>query len=389
LEFNFDKVLNRRASGAEKWKGIPDGAISMSIADMEFPMPAQVREAVKAAADFGESGYVGMSEKDYKAVIDWVFAQNGEVILPENLIATPGVLYAARTAMYALTRPGDKVIVQTPLHTPSIASASMLGRIPLENRLIYENGKYRIDFDQMENLFRQGARVLMLCTPHNPTGRVWTLEELEQIATLINKYDAYIISDEIHRDIVWPGKKHISPASIPALAQRSVSVFSTSKSFNMGGFHIGSAHIPNPDIRDKVVRRFYCHGHTCARPSIMSIAAQTAAYTKCGNWFNAMLDYVGKNFELALECLKDLPIHASMPDGTFLLWADISDMGISNDELWKLMRDEWKVICDPGSFYDSKDYMDFHGLEHHIRFNLATSHAQVEQAMDSILKSFK
>ncbi len=386
--YDFDTVADRVSTHAEKWKGIPVGAISMSIADMDFkPMP-EIGEAVKAAADKGEYGYVCLTEEDHKAVSDWVYYQTGKRIPQEHFIATPGVLYTARTSLYALTKETDKVIIQTPLHTPSIASASMLGREALRNELIYKDGRYTIDFDDLEGLFKKGAKALMVCTPHNPTGRMWNEEELNNIAYLVNKYDAFVISDEIHKDILWHGRRHISPADIPSLADRTVAAFSTSKSFNMGGFHIGSAVIPNEDIRKKVVERFYAHGHSCNRPSVMCIAAQTAAYTKGREWFEQMKTYVEKNFLLALEMLSDLPVKASFPEGTFLLWADITELKWNADKLKDVMYKEWKVIGDPGSYYDTTAYASYKGLEHHIRFNLATPRSQVEEAMTRIRRYF-
>lgn len=388
LQYQFDHVLDRRTSMAEKWKGIPSDAIAMSIADMDFPLVPEVAQAIKLAADQGESGYVGLLESDYQAVIDWVQQRNGYRIPREHLIATPGVLYAARTAMYALTEPGDSVIVQPPLHTPSMASAAMLGRIPVMNWLKYENGNYYMDFDHLEDCFRKGAKVLMMCSPHNPTGRVWTEAELLQVAQILERYDGWLICDEIHRDILWDNHVHISPTQIPELADRSVSVFSTSKSFNMGGFHIGSAVIPNDTLRQKIVDQFYAYGHVCNRPALMCARAQTAAYRQGGEWFTQMMAYVRSNFDLALEYLKDTPIRATQPEGTFLLWADITQLGLDAEGLREVMYHKWKVIADPGSYYDTTEYMTYCGPEHHMRLNLATSRQNVEQAMERIVRSF-
>ncbi|MBQ6829833.1 MAG: aminotransferase class I/II-fold pyridoxal phosphate-dependent enzyme [Clostridia bacterium] len=389
MSYNFDEIFNRAATNASKWTYAPAGTIAMTVADMDFRLAPEIAEGIKEAVDRGESGYVSLMESDYQAVIDWVKDINGTTINREHLIATPGVLYAARTAMYALTNPGDKVVVQRPLHTPSIATASMMGRIPMMNQFIYENGKYMVDFNDLEQCFKNGAKVFMLCAPNNPTGRVWTKEELQNIAYLANKYNVYVVSDEIHRDIVWGNNRHISPTEIPELADRSVAVFSTSKSFNMGAYHIGSAVIPNEDIRKKVVSRFYEHGHPCDRPSLLCIAAQTAAYTRGKAWFQAMKSYVGENIRLAREYLADLPIRPNDPEGTFLLWIDIADLGFDAEKLRHVMEHDWKVMCDPGSYYDTKDYMDYTGLEHHVRMNLATPRPLVEEACDRIRKYFK
>ena len=387
MKYNFDEIRDR--SSVIKWE-IPSriGAIGMGVADMDFKLAPEIIEAVKECAELGEFGYSEMKEYDYKAILDWL-AYRGKTVPREYIVPTPGVLYSARAAMYMLTKEGDKVIVQTPLHTPSIATAAMQGRIPLVNRLKYENGRYDIDFDDLERCFKEGARVLMMCAPNNPTGRVWTMNELKQIATLVRKYDAYIVCDEIHRDIIWQGHEHISPTELPEIADRTISVFSTSKTFNMGGFHIGSAIIPNPVLRNRFKKQFYSWGHTCERPSTVEQAAQTAAYNKARGWYEEMMAYVNKNFDIALDYLSDLPISASHPEGTFLLWADVSAMKLCKNDLNEVMLNDWKVHCDSGVLYDTADYMHVNPIEHHVRINLATTHANVEEAFDRIRNYFK
>jgi len=388
MNYNFDEQRNR--STTEKWLDVATtGALAMGIADMDFALAPEIAEAVKQCAEDGEFGYKKMSDYDYQAVSDWLKYRSGVEVPREEILATPGVLYSARTALYALTNKGDKVIVNTPLHTPSIATASMLDREAILNPLLYRDGKYYIDFDRLEASFKEGAKVMMLCAPHNPTGRVWTLDELKNIATLVNKYGAYLITDEIHRDIVWDGHRHISPTEMPQLRDRSVAVFSTSKTFNMGGFHIGSAIIPNPEIKEIVRRRFYNYGHVCGRPSMVCIAAQTAAYTKGKRWFSEMMDYVGKNIDLAIEGLADLPIRATRPEGTFLLWIDVSELNMRSMDLLKVMETEWKAVCDRGIMYDTPDFVGKNPIEHHLRMNLATPRKNVEAAIERIRAYFK
>ena len=387
MNYNFDEVRDRRIAG--KWSGpMQYGAIGMGVADMDFKLAPEIIEALKSCADAGEFGYVEMCDNDFKVITDWL-KYRGKDVPREYIVPTPGVLYSARAAMYMLTKEGDKVIVQTPLHTPSIGTAGMQGRIPVINKLKYENGRYEIDFEDLEKCFKDGARVLMMCAPNNPTGRVWTMAELKQIAALVIKYNAYIVCDEIHRDIIWQGHEHVSPTELPEIADRTVAVFSTSKTFNMGGFHIGSAIIPNPELRDRFRKILYTWGHSCNRPSMLCLAAQTAAYTSAHKWYEGMMEYVEKNFELALDYISDLPIHGSHPDGTFLLWADVSEMGIRTKDFHNVMLKEWKVFCDRGVMYDTYDFMNVDPLEHHVRINLATTHANVDEAFDRIRKYFK
>lgn len=387
MSYNFDEIRDRRNTA--KW-GLSRqyNAIGMGVADMDFKIAPEIIDGIKECAELGEFGYTAVMGKDYRAVIDWL-AYRGKTVPKEYIVPTPGVLYSARAAMYMLTKEGDKVIVQTPLHTPSIGTAGMQGRVPVINRLKYENGRYEIDFDDLERCFKEGARVLMMCAPNNPTGRVWTMDELKKIAALVIKYDAYIVCDEIHRDIIWEGHEHISPTELPEIADRTIAVFSTSKTFNMGGFHIGSAIIPNPELRDRFKKQFYLWGHTCERPSTLCLAAQTAAYTNGHGWYEEMMKYVGGNIDLALDYLSDLPIHASHPEGTFLLWVDVSEMNLHTRALREVLLNEWRVLCDRGVIYDTYDYMNVDPLEHHIRINLATPRANVDEAFGRIRDYFK
>lgn len=385
--YDFDEVRVRKNTA--KW-GLANqiGAIGMGVADMDFKLAPEIIEALKECAELGEFGYSGMMGGDYKAITDWL-EYRGYQVPRKHLICTPGVLYSARAAMYMLTEPGDKVIVQTPLHTPSIATSTMEGRISVVNKLKLVNGRYEMDFEDLENCFKQGARVLMMCAPNNPTGRVWTMEELKTVASLVIKYDAYIVCDEIHRDIIWPGYRHVSPSELPELADRVVCVFSTSKTFNMGGFHIGTAIIPNDELRERFIKKLYTWGHTCDRPSMMCQAAQKAAYNNARGWYEEMMSYVSTNIDMALDALSDLPIHASRPEGTFLLWADVSELNMKTMDLREALLNEIKVLCDRGVIYDTHEYQNVNPMEHHVRINMATTHANVEEAFDRIRKYFK
>ena len=288
-KYDFDQVIDRRAIHAMKWD-VPEGIIPMSIADTEFLSPPEIAEAIRRRAAVASYGYTGMTDADYDAVLDWIAVHQGQRVPREHLLSTPGVLYTMRVVMYALTDPGDRVIVQTPLHTPSIGSAGLRGRIPVKNWMRrLPDGGYTFDLEDLEHHFREGARVLMMCSPNNPTGRVWTLEELSGIAELVRKYDAWIVSDEIHRDIVYRGKRHIPIATLPGMEERAITVFSTSKTFNMGGFHIGSAIIADSRLRAAVEQAFYEYGHSCGRPPLLCIVAQTAAYRHGAVWREELL----------------------------------------------------------------------------------------------------
>ncbi len=385
--YDFDQIVDRRAIKAMKWD-VPEGIIPMSVADTEFLAPPEISEAIRERAAVASYGYSGMTDADYDAVLGCIGAHQGQVVPREHLLSTPGVLYTMRVVMYALTEPGDRVVVQTPLHTPSIGSAGLRGRIPVKNHLKrLPDGGYTFDLEDLERCFRDGARVLMMCAPHNPTGRVWTMEELSGVAELVREYDAWIVSDEIHRDIVYRGKHHIPIATLPGMAERAITVFSPSKTFNMGGFHIGSAIIADRKLRAKVTQVFYEYGHVCGRPPVLCVVAQTAAYTHGAAWLAELLEYLDGNITLALEYLEGTPLAACRPDGTFLLWVDCEALGMNTGDLMSFMREKAHILPDPGHYYDTYEIDRYEGLQHHFRLNVAMPRSLLKQAMNGLRKA--
>ncbi len=386
-KYDFDRIVDRRKIGAAKW-AVPDDIIPMSIADTDFLSPPEIAEAIRDRAAAASYGYTCMTDGDYEAVLDWIAEHQNQQVPREHLLATPGVLNTMRVVMYALTKPGDKVIVQLPLHTPSIRSAGLRGRIPVKNWLRQlPDGGYTFDLEDLERCFRDGARVLMMCAPNNPTGRVWNMEELSGIAELVKRYDGWIVSDEIHRDIVYRGKRHIPIALLPGMAERVVTVFSPSKTFNLGGFHIGSAIIADPKLRTMVEQAFYEYGHSCGRPPLFCIVAQTAAYRHGAAWLEELLKYLEGNISLALDYLRGTPLAAGRPDGTFLLWVNCAELRMNTDELMSFMRNRAHILPDPGHYYETSETAGYEGLQHHFRLNIAMPRSRLEQAMDGLRKA--
>ena len=382
--YDFDQIVDRRAINASKWN-VSEGIIPMSIADTEFLSPPEISEAIRERVAVENYGYSRMTDVDYDAILDWITAHQGQKVPREHLLSTPGVLYTMRVVMYALTEPGDRVIVQSPLHTPSIGSAGLRQRVPVKNQLKgLPDGGYTFDLDDLERCLAGGARVLMMCAPNNPTGRVWTMEELSGVAELVKEYDAWIVSDEIHRDIVYRGKRHIPIATLPGMEERAITVFSTSKTFNMGGFHIGSAIIADAKLRADVTQAFYEYGHVCGRPPALCIVAQTAAYKHGAGWLEELLEYLDGNISLALEYLQGTPLAACRPDGTFLLWVDCEALGMNTDEFKSFMRGKARILPAPGHYFDTYEIGGYKGLQHHFRLNIAMPRSLLEQAMDSL-----
>jgi len=385
---DFDRPIDRRNTACCKWDFMPahaKNAIPMSLADMDFAAPDEVREALVERAEHGVYGYTLMDSSDREAVRQWVMARHGQQIPGEWLLPTPGVVYTMRAAMYAMTEPGDRIVVQPPVHTPFFVTASRFGRELVTNPLrLLEDGRYEMDLDHLESCFRSGARLLMICSPHNPVGRVWSQAELDDLAALCCRYDARIISDEIHRDIVLPGSRQVSVGMLPGMAERVVTVFSPTKTFNMGGFHIGSAVIADATLRAAVRQRLSDFGHSCGRPTLMSITAQTATYRHGGPWLDALLAYLDGNFTVALEAIEGLPIRAVRPEGTYMLWVDCRDLHMDTDQLMRFMVDDAGIFPELGHIYETADYASYRGPEHHVRLNLAMPRSLLATAMQGL-----
>lgn len=386
--YDFDRIVDRRNVGACKYLGVPGDILPMTIADMEFAAPPEVVEALKRRAEHGNFGYTMMTERDYQAVISFVAKRHSMVIPREHLLATPGVLNTMRCAMYALTEPGDKVVVILPLHTPSIRSASMQGRIACESWMKRQSdGNYTFDFEDLERHFIAGAKVVMMCSPHNPTGRVWRRDELTALAELVQKYDCMVICDEIHRDLVYPGNTHISLATLPGMEKRVITVFSASKTFNLGGCHIGSAVIADEQLKEKIRSLLYEYGHECGRPPLFSLVAQTTAYEQGERYLEEMIAYLDQNVSLAMEYLQGTALKIFRPEASFLLWADCSAYQLTTRQLAeKLARAG--VSADPGHYYDTWHIAGYEGLQHHFRLAIGMPRQLLEPVLEKLRREF-
>ena len=382
--WNFDGDFTR-IPGNCKWD-VGKGVIPLSVADMDFQSPSCVVEALQKRVETGLFGYQVLTERDYEAIINWRKQRHGERILREHMLCTPGVLNTMRAAIYALTQPGDAVIVQTPLHTPSITSASMRGRRCLDvPMLVNAEGQYTMDYEGLEKAFQRGARVLALCSPSNPTGRVWTYEELERLARLVCKYDGFAVADEIHADIVYPGHRFISLRTLPGMDMRTVTTFSPSKSFNFGGFHIATAVVADSALRQRISDILYESGACCGRPGALAITAQTAAYEQGGPWLDALLSYLEENINLVLDALQGTPLKAYRPEASILMWIDCSalhwDTATYNQKM-----EHAGILPDPGHYYfmDNHAIGSYAGLQSHFRINIAMPKEKLGAALKQL-----
>jgi len=387
--YDFDSIPER-VKGNCKWS-VGEGVIPMGIADMDFPSPPEVAEAIAERVKCGLFGYQVMLPENYQAIIDWRMARHGEELKREWMLAANGVLNTMRAAIYAMTEPGDKVIVMTPLHTPSNTSASMRGRIAVDVPMICgDDGLYTFDYDGVERAFADGAKMLCLCSPNNPTGRVWKYDELKRLADIVIKYDARVLCDEIHSDIIYPGSKFVSMRTVEGMGRRTVCTFSPSKSFNFGGFHIATLVCEDGELREKIRKILYEAGICAGRPGAMEITAQTAAYTHGGPWLDELIDYLKGNAEYVVKEFEGTPLRAHMPEASILLWVDCSALGWDTADLKKFMTDI-KVNFDPGHYYfmDNNAIGAYTGPQTHFRMNIGTHRSLLKEAVRRIKEYIK
>ena len=386
--YDFDTVYDRRGSGAMKWDDLPKQygrLIPMSMADMDFRLPEEVLEAFHKRIDHGFFGYAAMVESDYQAVLSWIRRLHGQVVPKEWLFPGHGVVPTMRAAQFVLTSPGDKIVVQGPVHTPFFSTASRFGREVVDVPLLKDNaGRYTMNYAGLEKAFADGAKMMLLCNPHNPVGRVWTREECQRLADLCIRYNVFLIVDEIHRDLLMPGVEYTCFMDLPGMAERCIEVISPSKTFNLGGCHISTAIVSDPDLRKAMRDRLKDIGLTAERPTVMSMAAQTACYTHGEAWVRQLRQYLSDNFDLAAEILKGTPLKVTKPESTYLMWVDCSALNMDTDTLKKFMVERAHIYPELGSVFGSLDFASYKGLQSHMRLGIGMPRVLVEEAMTSL-----
>ncbi len=386
---DFDVVIDRKETNSVKWDfcnccADADDILPMWVADMDFQAPPEVVETVSQAAAHGVYGYSEMSSGYYESIVNWISGRHKWGIETDWLSYSPGVITALNVAIQAFTAPGDKIILQAPVYPPFFASILNNGRRVVNNRLVYRNGRYEIDFDNLEKSIDTRTRMLLLCSPHNPVGRVWTREELRRLAEIALRHNLLVFADEIHCDLVYREFAHIPFASLgPDVADITITGMAPSKTFNIAGLKASAIVTPNPQLRlafDQAQERTF--GLYTA--NTFAIAAAEAAYRHGGPWLDQLMAYLGENLAFALDHLeKNLPgVSAPRPEGTFLMWLDFSQLGLSQQEL----RD--KVFCE--ARVGLNDGVTFGpGGEAHMRLNIGCPRSILAEGLARITGVFR
>ncbi|RYL94789.1 pyridoxal phosphate-dependent aminotransferase [Sporolactobacillus sp. THM7-4] len=385
--YSFDELIDRVKTASVKWDQVDqlfhtEGLLPMWVADMDFRVPDEVTEALKKRIEHGIYGYTVQSESYLAAVQDWMMKRHDWKIRQEWICHSPGVVTALNLIVDGFTKPGDKVLIQPPVYPPFAKAVRNQGRECVTNPLIYHNGTYTMDFADLERKFSDPAvKMMILCSPHNPAGRVWSKDELLKVAESALKHDVLVVSDEIHSDLVFEGRKHIPYAGLSEdVADRSIVCTAPSKTFNIAGLQISNIIISNPSLRKTYLhqlRRF-----SLSEPNIPGMVAAEAAYQKGGEWLDQCLNYIKGNADYVSHFLNaHLPELTMVPlEGTYLGWIDCRKLGLNHLKLQDLILKKARVAFNQGYTFGSEG-------EGFVRINLACPRSLVEQAMSRLEKA--
>ncbi len=385
----FNEIINRRGSGSYKWDTIVDdgiierGAYPLSVADMEFKTPLEVRQAITEFAHKGFFCYTSGDEVYRDSVREFLLRRHNFKIENDWIVCVGGVVFAINTAIRAFTEPGDKVIIQTPVYYPFSASVNNNGRVIADNPLVINNGKYEMNFTELEEIASQDdVKMMLLCSPHNPVGRVWTKEELRKVGEICLKNNVILVSDEIHFDILRAGQEHTVINNVDeSFGKNTVICTAVSKTFNLAGLGTSNIIISDEKLRETFKDQLSKDGYSCI--NCVSRPATIAAYTKCDYWIDAMRKYVDDNIELVKSVVERIP-QIKMYDcqGTYLVWLDMRNLGMNDGELDIFLRDKCGIIQDPGYWFGENG-------KGFSRLNVACPREILEKVMNKLEQEIK
>ncbi|MFI5342368.1 MAG: MalY/PatB family protein [Candidatus Methylomirabilales bacterium] len=387
MRHSFDTIIDRRNTDCAKWDGIEgrygvkgDDLLPMWVADMEFRPPEAVVKALVRRAAHGICGYPAGLEAYHQSIRSWMGRRHGWDLQSDWIASTPGVICAVNLLIRTLTNRGDGVVLQPPVYRPFFRSVEENGCRVLHSRLRLDGTRYVMDFEDLARKLDQ-AKLLVLCSPHNPVGRVWTREELLQLGNLCLDRGVVIISDEIHCDLTFSGHPHTVFATLSEeLAQHSVVCTSPSKTFNLAGLQPGVAVIPNPRLRRDFQRTLRACG--IQEPNVFCLEAVKAAYEHGEPWLNDLLVYLEGNRDVLCRFVaEEIPqLHAVRSEGTYLAWLDCRDLGLEPKALEQLLLTKARLVLNHGYTFGP-------GGEGFVRINLGCPRAMLEDGLDRLARA--
>lgn len=384
----FNEQIDRRGTGSGKWDlmearyGCPtEDGISMWTADSDYPTAPCVIDALREAADFGIFGYTYYDDAYLGAIEWWMQHRHGWQIERDWILTTQGLGHALQTCFQAFSKPGERIAYFTPVYHEFRNKTERAGRTPLELPMVRDGDTYAIDFDDAATRITPDTRILIHCAPQNPSGRIWTRDEMAAVAAFAERHDLILISDEVHCDLIYPGQTHVPiDVAAPGMRARTITMNATSKTFNLAGMKIGNMIVPDPDLRATLQDILRRNDYMAA---LLSIRMATAAYSPAGaEWVDAQMRHLDENRRIFDEGINKIPGVWSMPlQATYLPWVDFSGTGMSPDEIAERIHKGAKIATAVGATFGT-------GGEHFARFNIATPRATVVEAVARMQAAF-
>jgi len=367
-DFSLLTTLPRRGTHCVKYDApnVDADVICAGVADMDFQIPKQAREAIISLGEYGIFGYtVGMEDRDWTTICHWLRDQRDWQVEKEWMLYSPGVIPSLRAAVRAVTQEGDPIVIEPPVYPPFFGVIRDARRTVVESRLDKIDGHWQRNWDRLEKAL-QGAKAMILCSPHNPIGRVWTLEEQERLAQLLIKYDVTLICDEIHADLTMPGVKHISIAKLPGMEERTITAFAPTKTFNLAALHISTVLTQREDWRKALAEQLNWFGG----PTVVAQEAQRSCYLHGLPWLEQLRRKLDQNNRILVDALNESGFPCTPLEGTYLVWGDMSRLGKKGDELTQFMTNTGRIFTQSGEPFGSPEY---------LRFNSATDTDTVKE----------
>ena len=385
---DFDEVIDRRGTHSSKWDSMeelygvsPDSGLSMWVADMDFRAPKIIQEKLHGINSHGIYGYYGDYKEYNNSIKWWMKNRHNWEIDTSWIFTTHGLVNGTGLCIDAFTKPGDGIILFTPVYYQFSNLVEAARRKVVECPLKLIDNHYHFDFVEYERNLSGDEKMVILCSPHNPGGRVWTKNELQEVAKFAKKHDLVLVSDEIHHDLVYPNKSHtVMPIANPSVCDRLVMMTATTKTFNIAGAHSGNVIIPHPNLRQKFSQRIKALGIS---PNSFGLFMATAAYSPEGaQWLDELLHYIDGNRVIFDKEVNKIPGLSSMPlEGTYLAWVDFSGTGMEEEEFIYRVQEKAKIAVNHGSTFGT-------GGEKFLRFNLATPRTLVVEATKRLKDAF-
>ncbi|MEL6839901.1 MAG: MalY/PatB family protein [Pseudomonadota bacterium] len=384
---SFDHAPDRRNTNCVKWDAMeklfgvsPDDGLSMWVADMEFRAAPPIQKALQDMVDHGVYGYFGDDSKYHAAIQWWMDTRHNWQVDLSWIFTTHGLVNGTAMCIDAFTKPGDGVVLFTPVYHAFARVIAAADRQVVECELTNNNGLYEMDFTAYDAQMTGNERMVILCSPHNPGGRVWSRAELQAVAAFAKRHELILVSDEIHHDLTMPGRTHIPMAHIDGITDRLIMMTATTKTFNIAGSHVGNVIIEDPDLRARFGKRMAALGMS---PNSFGLFMATAAYSTDGAaWVDDVRAYINENRAVFDAGINAIPGLASMPlEATYLAWVDFANTGMGREEFTARVEQTAKIAANHGPTFGK-------GGDSFLRFNLGAPRSQVEDAVARMQKAF-